>query len=132
MSISFISYGMAVNSYRRLAMIQADFIIPPQPPRFGQPAKVPLNDPSLGQDLEASGAVGPADDFQARFGKGTQPFDPLHRGTARMNNYMQLDVAWHLYSDDNAGRLVNNGLAVASATRASLDEVKCAYRRNIV
>jgi len=27
-----------------------------------------------------------------------------------MNNSKQLGLAWHLYSDDNAGRLVNNGV----------------------
>ena len=28
-----------------------------------------------------------------------------------MNNSRQLGLAWHLYSDDNAGKLVNNGVA---------------------
>jgi prepilin-type N-terminal cleavage/methylation domain-containing protein len=33
------------------------------------------------------------------------------RGTACLSNSKQLGLAWHLYSDDNAGRLVNNGVA---------------------
>ena len=32
------------------------------------------------------------------------------RGTACLNNSRQLGLAWHLYTDDNAGRLVNNGV----------------------
>jgi prepilin-type N-terminal cleavage/methylation domain-containing protein len=32
-------------------------------------------------------------------------------GTACMSNSRQLGLAWHLYSDDNAGALVNNGVA---------------------
>lgn len=32
------------------------------------------------------------------------------KGTACMNNCKQLGLAWHLYSDDNDGRLVNNGV----------------------
>ena len=31
-------------------------------------------------------------------------------GTACLSNSKQLGLAWHLYSDDNAGRLVNNGV----------------------
>lgn len=33
------------------------------------------------------------------------------RGAACLNNSKQLGLAWHLYSDDNAGWLVNNGVA---------------------
>ena len=33
------------------------------------------------------------------------------KGTACINNSRQLGMAWHLYSDDNAGRLVNNWVA---------------------
>jgi len=32
------------------------------------------------------------------------------KGTACMSDSRQLGLAWHLYSDDNAGRLVNNGV----------------------
>jgi hypothetical protein len=60
-------------------MIQANFIIPAQPPRLDQPAKGPPNDPPLGQTFEAIGPVAPADDFQAQVAKGAQPFDPLHQ-----------------------------------------------------
>jgi len=60
-------------------MIQANFIIPAQPSRFGQPAEGSLNDPSLGQYLEAIGPVAPADNFQVQFAKGAQPFDPLNQ-----------------------------------------------------
>ena len=31
-------------------------------------------------------------------------------GTACLNNSKQLGLGWHLYTDDNAGRLVNNGV----------------------
>jgi prepilin-type N-terminal cleavage/methylation domain-containing protein/prepilin-type processing-associated H-X9-DG protein len=31
-------------------------------------------------------------------------------GTACLSNSKQLGLAWHLYSDDNSGRLVNNGV----------------------
>jgi hypothetical protein len=67
------------NSYHRLAMIHANFIIPAKPPRLDKPAKGPLNDPPLGQNFEAIGPVTPADDFQAQFAKGVQPFDPLNQ-----------------------------------------------------
>jgi hypothetical protein len=60
-------------------MIQANSIIPAKPPRFGQPAKSSLNDPSLGQNLEAKGPVAPADDFQVQFAKGAQLIDPLNQ-----------------------------------------------------
>jgi len=58
-------------------MVYANFVIPAKPPRLDQPAKGPLNDPSLGQNFEAIGPVAPADDFQVQFARGAQPFDPL-------------------------------------------------------
>ena len=48
-------------------MVYANFVIPAKPPRFGQPAKGPLDDPSLGQNFKAAGLVAPADDFQVQF-----------------------------------------------------------------
>jgi hypothetical protein len=65
------------NADHRLAMIQPHLIVGAQAPRFVEPAKGSLDNPALGQDLEALGPVATPHDFQMQSAAGPQLFDPL-------------------------------------------------------
>src|SRR5881394_1487338 len=60
-------------------MIQTNLIVATEAPRFVKPAKGSLDDPALGQDLEALGVVTASHNLQLEFAVGAKLFDPVHQ-----------------------------------------------------
>ena len=59
------------------------FIVEAQAVGFDQPAESPLDDPSLGQELEALGLIAAANDPQLQSAKGPQGFESCHQLAGR-------------------------------------------------
>src|SRR5712675_3373576 len=67
------------NSNHRLAVIQAHLIVTAQSAGLGEPAKGSLNDPSLGQNLEAFGTVTSAHNLQPQPAERAKLLNPLNQ-----------------------------------------------------
>src|ERR1700683_94487 len=67
------------NSQHGLAMINADFVVAAQSPRFEEPAKGSFHNPAFGQNLKAFDLIATSHDFQLEHAIGTKLFNPTHQ-----------------------------------------------------